>query len=82
MVPGAEVRVLDAGCCGGAGAFGYEAEHYEVSMRIGERRLFPAVREARGATLVATGFSCREQIAHGAGVRAMSVGEWLAECLV
>ena len=65
-LPGAEVVELDAGCCGMAGSFGFEAEHYELSMRIGAQRLFGAVRREPAATLVAaTGVSCRQQIAHG-----------------
>jgi FAD/FMN-containing dehydrogenase/Fe-S oxidoreductase len=67
-VPGAEVVELDAGCCGMAGSFGFEAEHYELSMQIGEMRLFPALRREDAGTLVAaTGVSCRQQIAHGVG---------------
>src|SRR4051812_5209680 len=63
-----DVVELDAGCCGMAGSFGFEAEHYDLSMQIGEQRLFPAVRAEDGATRVAaTGVSCRQQIAHGAG---------------
>ena len=70
-VPGAQVTELDAGCCGMAGSFGFEAEHYELSMRIGELRLFPAIRaEPEGSILAATGVSCRQQIAHGTGRRA------------
>jgi Fe-S oxidoreductase len=66
-IPGAEVVELDAGCCGMAGSFGFEAEHYELSMRIGESRLFGAVRrEGPGTLVAATGVSCRQQIAHGA----------------
>ncbi|MBG0564402.1 FAD-binding protein [Actinoplanes sp. NEAU-A11] len=65
-IPGAEVVELDAGCCGMAGSFGFESEHYEVSMAIGESRLFPAVRqEPPGTILAATGVSCRQQIRHG-----------------
>jgi Fe-S oxidoreductase len=65
---GAEVVELDAGCCGMAGSFGFEAEHYELSMKIGEDRLFPAVRaEAPDTVIAATGVSCRQQIAHGTG---------------
>jgi Fe-S oxidoreductase/FAD/FMN-containing dehydrogenase len=67
-IPGAEVIELDAGCCGMAGSFGYEAEHYELSMRIGELRLFPAIRAEPEATVIAaTGVSCRQQIRHGTG---------------
>jgi Fe-S oxidoreductase len=67
-IPGAEVVELDAGCCGMAGSFGFEAEHYELSMQIGESRLFPALRAERADTFVAaTGVSCRQQIGHGVG---------------
>jgi FAD/FMN-containing dehydrogenase/Fe-S oxidoreductase len=70
-IPGARVTELDAGCCGMAGSFGFEAEHYELSMRIGESRLFPALRAAAPGSLVAaTGVSCRQQIGHGVGMRA------------
>ena len=56
-------EVVDSGCCGMAGSFGYEADKYDVSMRIGERRLLPAVRSAgRDALIVADGFSCQGQI--------------------
>jgi FAD/FMN-containing dehydrogenase/Fe-S oxidoreductase len=61
---GLDLRVLNAGCCGVAGSFGYE--HYDLSMKIGEQRLLPRVREApREALIVADGFSCRSQISHG-----------------
>jgi Fe-S oxidoreductase len=70
-IPGAEVIELDAGCCGMAGSFGFEAEHYELSMRIGELRLLPAVRAEPPTTMIAaTGVSCRQQIRHGTGRRA------------
>ncbi len=67
-IPGATVEELDAGCCGMAGSFGFEAEHYDLSMRIGALRLFPAL-EAQAADVIvaATGVSCRQQIEHGAG---------------
>ncbi len=66
-----EVVELDAGCCGMAGSFGFEKEHYELSMQIGESRLFPALRaEGEGTLVAATGVSCRQQIAHGVGVQA------------
>ncbi len=76
---GLEATLLNAGCCGLAGSFGYEAgERYEVSMRIGERVLLPAVRAAeRDALLVADGFSCRTQIAAGTGRRALHTAEVL-----
>ena len=70
-IPGAEVVELDAGCCGMAGSFGFEAEHYDLSMQIGETRLFPALRAEDPGTLVAaTGVSCRQQIGHGVGLLA------------
>ncbi len=69
---------VDSGCCGMAGSFGYG--HYDVSMQIGEQRLFPAVREHDGET-VACGFSCRHQIRDGTGKRAKHLTELLAEAL-
>ena len=61
---GLDYELLDSGCCGMAGSFGFEAEHYDVSVAVGERRLLPAVRGADADTLIiADGFSCREQIA-------------------
>jgi FAD/FMN-containing dehydrogenase/Fe-S oxidoreductase len=70
-IPGADVVELDAGCCGMAGSFGFEAEHYDLSMQIGELRLFPALRAAPAGTLIsATGVSCRQQIGHGVGRQA------------
>ncbi len=69
-VPSISVKEIDCGCCGMAGSFGYEKEHYELSMQIGEDRLFPAVRSCEpGTTVVACGFSCRHQIADGTGVK-------------
>jgi FAD/FMN-containing dehydrogenase/Fe-S oxidoreductase len=81
-VPGAEVVELDAGCCGMAGSFGFESEHYELSMQIGESRLFPALREEDAGTLVAaTGVSCRQQIAHGVGREARHPVQIVREAL-
>ena len=81
-IPGCEVVDADSGCCGMAGSFGYEREHYPVSRAVGERRLFPAVR-GRGAdtAVVASGFSCRQQIRHFTGAHAVSAME-LIESLV
>ncbi|MEU6995999.1 FAD-linked oxidase C-terminal domain-containing protein [Streptomyces sp. NPDC046465] len=65
-IPGATVVELDAGCCGMAGSFGFESEHYETSMTVGEDRLFPAIQaEPADTVVVATGVSCRQQIFHG-----------------
>ncbi len=62
---GANLEVLDAGCCGMAGAFGYDRDHFEISKAIGERVLFPAIDNAPAdAIIVADGFSCRSQIRH------------------
>ncbi len=77
-IPSCAVVDLDAGCCGMAGSFGYTREHYDVSRRIGERRLLPAARDmGPGAVLVAPGTSCREQVAHFTNVRALHPAELL-----
>jgi FAD/FMN-containing dehydrogenase/Fe-S oxidoreductase len=71
-IPGATVVDLDAGCCGMAGSFGYAHDHYDVSRAIGERKLFPAVRnKVAGAVVVAAGTSCRHQIADFTGEKAV-----------
>lgn len=80
-VPGYRVEPLDSGCCGMAGSFGYKAEHYELSMEIGERVLFPAVRDDAEAGVVVSGISCRQQVLHGTGRRARHPAEWLADAL-
>lgn len=79
-----QVLEIDSGCCGMAGSFGYEAEHYDLSMQIGGLKLFPAVREAhaQGGAIAAPGFSCRSQIYDGTGVAARHPIEILAEALV
>ena len=74
-IPQAAVVDLDAGCCGMAGSFGYVREHFDVSRAIGERRLLPAARRLeRDAVLVASGVSCRHQVADFAGPCAASGG--------
>jgi FAD/FMN-containing dehydrogenase/Fe-S oxidoreductase len=71
-IPSVNVTDLDAGCCGMAGSFGYAKEHYALSQAIGERKLLPVARRlGSGDTLVAAGTSCRHQVAHFAGVRAL-----------
>src|SRR5438045_6914902 len=71
-IPSATIVDLDAGCCGMAGSFGYSREHYDVSRQIGERRLLPAARGlAPDDVLVASGVSCRQQVAHFTGVNAL-----------
>jgi Fe-S oxidoreductase len=85
LIPGAKVNVIPSGCCGMAGSFGYEKEHYETSMAIGEMVLFPTVRKAAespGKTLVAApGTSCRQQILDGTGIRAQHPIEILYDAL-
>ena len=76
IIPGAKVNVIPSGCCGMAGSFGYEKEHYETSMAIGEMGLFPAVRKAtdnkeKKVIVAAPGTSCRQQILDGTGVKAL-----------
>jgi FAD/FMN-containing dehydrogenase/Fe-S oxidoreductase len=75
-VPGATVVDLNAGCCGMAGSFGYVRDHYDVSRAIGERRLLPAARNLKaGSVLVASGVSCRHQVADFTGVVALHPAE-------
>ncbi|GAB3465626.1 FAD-binding and (Fe-S)-binding domain-containing protein [Streptomonospora sediminis] len=79
---GIDGSVLESGCCGLAGNFGFEAEHYDVSKAVGERVLLPAVREADPGTLVlADGFSCRTQIDQEAGRPALHLAQALAQGL-
>jgi Fe-S oxidoreductase len=80
-VPGTELATVQTSCCGMAGSFGYEAEHYAASMQMAELALLPAVRGAADALLVADGTSCRAQIAHGAGRSAMHVARFLEAAL-
>ncbi|HEX6607419.1 MAG TPA: FAD-linked oxidase C-terminal domain-containing protein, partial [Chloroflexia bacterium] len=73
---GLDYQILDSGCCGMAGAFGFERDHYDVSLRVGERVLLPAVRAAAPDTLIITdGFSCREQIAQTTDRRALHLAQ-------
>ena len=77
------VSLLNTGCCGMAGSFGYEKEHYDVSMKVGEERLFPAVRKMDSETLVAAnGTSCRHQILDGTGRESLHPISILNEALV
>jgi Fe-S oxidoreductase len=83
LVPGLEVQTVESGCCGMAGAFGYQAGHYDVSMKMGELNLLPAVRAAEPDTLiVADGTSCRQQIRDGAQREALHVARVLERALV
>ncbi len=73
---------IECGCCGMAGAFGFEKDHYRISMKIGELSLFPAIRRAeKDAIIVAAGTSCRQQILDGTGRKALHPAELLCQCL-
>jgi Fe-S oxidoreductase len=77
-----KAEILDAGCCGMAGSFGFDRQHYGVSMAVGERMLLPAVRRAADSTtIIADGFSCREQIRHATRRRARHFAEVVSEAL-
>lgn len=78
-IPKCEVSEIPSGCCGMAGSFGYEKEHYALSMKIGSLHLFPAIQAApKDAIIVANGFSCRHQIRHGTNRPAVHLAEALA----
>ena len=76
---GLDYKMLDSGCCGMAGSFGFESDKYDVSVKVGERVLLPAVREAETSTvLIADGFSCREQISQRTHRKALHTAEVLS----
>jgi FAD/FMN-containing dehydrogenase/Fe-S oxidoreductase len=78
-----KVEEIKSGCCGMAGAFGYEKRHYDLSMKIGELVLFPAVRDSQPGTIIAAaGSSCRQQIKDGTGVQAQHPVEILYHALI
>ena len=82
LVPGLQVETIQSSCCGMAGAFGYDARHYDISMKMGELGLLPAARSAGDDTwLVADGTSCRQQIRDGAGREARHVARVLEAAL-
>ncbi|MCH8196645.1 MAG: 4Fe-4S dicluster domain-containing protein, partial [Proteobacteria bacterium] len=82
LIPGLEAEIIDSTCCGMAGAFGYEAEHYDMSMAIAGLDLLPAVAAATDDTvLIASGTSCRHQIRDGAGRDAVHIARLLATAL-
>ena len=78
---GTEASVINSGCCGMAGSFGHEVEHYDVARAIGEQRLFPAIRDRGGAEVTVSGFSCRHQITHHTDVSPRHIVEVLASLL-
>jgi Fe-S oxidoreductase len=82
LVPELAVETIETSCCGMAGAFGYEAEHYDASIGMAERDLLPAVRRAaKNSVIVADGTSCHHQIKDGAGRDAIHVARVLAAAL-
>ena len=82
LPPNYTVKEVDSGCCGMAGSFGYEAEHYDISIKMAERRLLPAVREATTETIVvAAGVSCRQQIKHGTERQVLHPAQVLRDAL-
>lgn len=75
---GIDLKRPQAGCCGMAGAFGFEAAHYGVAVAVGEHKLLPTIRATPADTLIlADGFSCREQIRQGTGRTALHLAELL-----
>jgi len=77
-----EVHMIASGCCGMAGSFGYEKEHYDLSMRVGELVLFPTVRKQPEEVLIAAaGTSCRHQVKDGTGRKALHPVEILLDAL-
>jgi Fe-S oxidoreductase len=83
LIPELKVDVIESSCCGMAGSFGFDAEHYDVSMKMGELSLLPKVRSADADTLViADGTSCRHQIRDGAGREALHVARVLQQALL
>jgi Fe-S oxidoreductase len=77
LLPGARPELIESSCCGMAGAFGYESEHYEISMRMAEVSLLPEIRKVPDAIVVADGTSCRHQIRDGARREAIHVARLL-----
>ncbi|QVL34224.1 FAD-binding protein [Telmatocola sphagniphila] len=80
-IPGCEVKLLDTGCCGMAGMFGYEKEHYELSKQIAELSVLPQLRDNPQATVIADGTSCRHQISDLSQRPSMHLVEWVASNL-
>jgi Fe-S oxidoreductase len=80
-LPGCDVKAIESSCCGMAGSFGHEKGHYDVSMKMGEAALFPAVRAAGESAIAAAGVSCRQQIVDGTGRVARHPLALLAEAL-
>ena len=82
MPPNYTTGLIDAGCCGMAGSFGFDRKYYDVSMKMGEDRLFPAIRAtAPGVAVAVTGVSCRQQVEDGVERPARFLSEILADAL-
>ncbi len=82
MPPGYQAELINAGCCGMAGSFGFEKEHYDISMQIGGLSLFPAIEAKPDAEVAVMGVSCRQQVEHGTGRRARHLVEVLRDAVV
>ncbi|MDG2090292.1 MAG: FAD-linked oxidase C-terminal domain-containing protein [Gammaproteobacteria bacterium] len=83
LIPELEVKTIDSSCCGMAGSFGYEVEHYDVSMQMAELSLFPAIKaDTSDSIIVADGTSCRSQIQHGTGREAVHVARVIQMALI
>ncbi|MDR6518139.1 FAD/FMN-containing dehydrogenase/Fe-S oxidoreductase [Variovorax paradoxus] len=82
LIPGAQPELIESSCCGMAGSFGYEASHFDVSMKMAEASLLPAIRAKPGAIVVADGTSCRHQIGDGAQREAVHVAVLLERHLL
>ena len=81
-IPKCNIKEIDSGCCGMAGSFGYKSEHYDISMKAGERSLFPTIRASdQDAIVVSDGTSCRQQIQDGTGVKAIHIVELIADLI-
>jgi Fe-S oxidoreductase len=82
LSPAYDVEEVDSGCCGMAGSFGYEKEHYDTSLAVGQRRLLPAIEKAHDSVVITPGVSCRQQIADTTNRQALHPAEALLEALV
>jgi Fe-S oxidoreductase len=85
LLPGLKHQTISSGCCGMAGAFGYDSDNYDISMKMAEESLFPAIRETLSikdkVLLVAGGTSCRHQIKDGTGQKAVHVARIIESAL-
>jgi len=82
-IPGCVVEEIDAGCCGMAGSFGYEKEHYQLSIKLAEEKFGPEIRAAeRDVIICASGTSCREQIEHVTGRQALHPIEVFSQAIL